>query len=172
MDNHEVPFFTRDWGEGVVWDVGASIGKYTTIMAKHSPRATIFAFEPNLNSLYYLGYRSAKYQNIVIVPNALTANGGLLKGNYYPDFNAPSTGPLVMTISLRDAVAKSGVPKFIKMDIEGGEFEVFESTAAEWPRAATILISWHPQLVGKPLPAVSGWNNTKLSGDISLLEQL
>lgn len=172
MDEHETPFFTRDWGEGTVWDVGASIGKYTTIMARHSPRATIFAFEPNLNSLYYLGYRTAKFTNVCIVPNALTADGRLLKGSYEPDFNAPATGPMFVTISLREAVTKCGIPKFVKMDIEGGEYPVLESADAELLRSATILVSWHPHFAGKPILEINGWKNTKLSSDITLLEPL
>jgi FkbM family methyltransferase len=170
MDEHEAAFFTRDWGEGVVWDVGASIGKYTTILARHSPRTTIFAFEPNLNSLYYLGYRTAKFANVCIVPNALTADGAPLKGSHEPNFNAPATGPMVATISLREAVAKCGRPKFVKMDIEGGEYPVLESPDAELLRSATILVSWHPQFAGKPIPKVNGWKNTQLSSDIALLE--
>jgi FkbM family methyltransferase len=170
MDAHEVPFFTRDWGDCAVWDVGASIGKYTTIMAKNSPRAKIFAFEPNLNSLYYLAYRTAKYPNVVIVPNALTADGGLLKGSHDPDFNATPTGPMLATISLREAISKTGTPKFVKMDIEGGEFSIFESADAQLLRQASILVSWHPHLAGKPVVEVKGWKNTKLSNDISLLE--
>ncbi|MGB7767571.1 MAG: hypothetical protein WBN22_01790 [Verrucomicrobiia bacterium] len=68
MGEHETRFFMRDWGEGVVWDVGASIGKYTTIIARQSPWATIFAFEPNLNSLYYPSCRTAKFTNGALSP--------------------------------------------------------------------------------------------------------
>jgi FkbM family methyltransferase len=170
MDDHETTFLKRDWGEGVVWDLGASVGKYTTVMARHSPRATIYAFEPNLNSLYYLAYRTAKFSNVCIVPNALTADSKLLKGSYEPNFNASATGPMVITISLREAVAKCGTPKFVKMDIEGGEYPVLESADAELLRSTTMLVSWHPHFAGKPIPEVKGWKNTKLSSDITLLE--
>ena len=172
VDEQEMPFFERDWGEGAVWDVGASIGKYTPVLAKHSPRAKIYAFEPNLNSLFYLGYRCARYSNVVIVPNALTPDGGLLKGTFDPDFNAPPTGPLVSTISLREAVAKTGPPKFVKMDIEGGEYGIFESPDSELLRRSTILVSWHPQLGGKPIPQVEGWKNSRPADNLSLLEPL
>jgi hypothetical protein len=123
-----------------------------------------------LNSLYYLGYRTAKFANVCIVPNALTAGGAPLKGSHEPNFNAPPTGPMLATISLREAVAKCGRPKFVKMDIEGGEYPVLESLDAELLRSATILVSWHPQFAGKPIPKVNGWKNTQLSSDITLLE--
>ena len=173
IDEHEIAFFTRDWGDGVIWDVGASIGKYTTIMAKSSPQAKVFAFEPNLNSLYYLAFRTAKFTNVAIVPNALTADGGLLKGSHDPDFNAPATGPMLATISLREAIAKSGPPKFVKMDIEGGEYSIFESADAKLLCGATILVTWHPMFVGKPMPdEVKGWKSQRLAPDITLLSPL
>ena len=172
MDEKEMPFFVRDWGRAVIWDVGASIGKYTTILAKHSPNATICAFEPNLNSLYYLAYRTASYPNVVIMPNALTVDGSSMKGTYNPDFTTAPTGPQVSTISIREAIAKQGVPTFIKMDIEGGEFLIFESAEAGCLRSATILVSWHSQLAGKPVPEVKGWKNSRLSNDMSLLSPL
>jgi FkbM family methyltransferase len=172
MDEKETPFFVRDWGRVVIWDVGASIGKYTTILAKHSPNATICAFEPNLNSLYYLAYRTANCPNVVIVPNALTVDGSPMKGTYNPDFNAALTGPQVATISIKEAISKQGVPAFIKMDIEGGEFLIFESAEAEYLRPATILVSWHPQQAGKPVPEVKGWKNSRLGNNMSLLSPL
>jgi len=172
MDEKEYPFFVRDWGKVVIWDVGASVGKYTTILAKHNPNATICAFEPNLNSVYYLAYRTANYPNVVIVPNALTVDGRSIKGTHNPDFNATPTGPLVATISIKEAIARQGVPAFIKMDIEGGEFPIFESEEAERLRPATILVSWHSQLAGKPVPDVKGWKNSRLADDMTLLSPL
>jgi FkbM family methyltransferase len=169
MDEMERPFFVRDWGKAVIWDVGASVGKYTTILATHSPNATVCAFEPNLNSVYYLGYRTAKYSNVIIVPNALTVDGKAMKGTHDPNFNAVPTGPLIATISLKEALAKLGAPVFVKMDIEGGEYQIFESEDAASIRHATILVSWHPQLTGKPVPEVKGWKNERLAPDMSLL---
>lgn len=172
VDPHEAPYLTRTWANGPIWDVGASVGKYTAMLATSNPATKIFAFEPNLNSLYYLGYRTARFANVVIVPNALTADGGFLKGSYDPDFNGQATGPVVATISLRDATEKFGRPGFVKMDIEGGEYSVFESDEAQLLMNSTILVSWHPRIAGKAIPEVKGWKNTRLSTDISLLEPM
>ena len=172
VDEKERPFFTKDWGNAIIWDVGASVGKYTAILARHNPKATIFAFEPNLNSLYYLAYRIADCRNVVIVPNALTADGKSMKGTHDPDFNAPPTGPLVATISLKEAILKCGVPSFVKMDIEGGEFQIFDGQEAECLQRTTILVSWHSQFTGKPIPEVKGWKNDRIASDITLLSPL
>jgi FkbM family methyltransferase len=173
IDPNEQPFFTRDWGAASIWDIGASVGKYTTILARHNPKSRIYAFEPNLNSLYYLAYRTAQYPNVVIVPNALTVDGQPMKGTHEPDFNAPPTGPLVATVAVKEAIAKYGVPTFVKMDIEGGEFSIFEGEAAECFKRSTVLVSWHPQLTGKPVPAeVKGWKNEHITSDMTLLTPL
>lgn len=172
LDEPEAEFFGQNRGKVVIWDVGASIGKISTIMAKNSPEATIFAFEPNLNSLYFLAHRTAKYPNVVIVPCALTTDGQTLSGTYDPDFNAPATGPRVTSISIAEAITKSGVPQFIKMDIEGAEFGFFESREAEQLHRSTILVSWHPLLAKKPIPTVKGWNNKVIDHHLTLLTPL
>jgi FkbM family methyltransferase len=172
VDLQEAPYLERCWGEGVIWDVGASVGKYTGIISKHNPRATIYAFEPNLNSLYYLAYRTARFSNVVIVPNALTADGNPLKGSHDPDFNASATGPMVATLSLAEAIRKFGAPVFVKMDIEGGEFQIFESEDAHLLNKSTILVSWHPHLANRAIQPVKGWKNTTVAEDITLLEPL
>jgi FkbM family methyltransferase len=172
LDGPEVEFFSQNRGSAVIWDVGASIGKLTTIMAKNSPGATVFAFEPNLNSLYFLAYRAARYSNVVIVPCALTTDGKTLSGTYDPDFGAPPTGPRVASLSLAEAIAKSGVPQFVKMDIEGAEFAFFESAESERLHSSTILVSWHSDFVHKPIPTVKGWNNQLVAPNLTLLTPL
>ncbi len=171
VDETEIAYFRKDWGKGVIWDVGASVGKYTTMLAKSNPNSTIYAFEPNLNSLYYLANRTQNYSNVVIVPNALTPDGGVIMGSHDPDFNSKPTGPRVSTIALRDAVAKFGAPTFFKMDIEGAEYDVLQGDLSPLHKS-TLLVSWHPQFTGKPIPEVPGWKNTRLSDDITLLEPL
>lgn len=172
LEEHEAKFFGRDLGKVAIWDVGASVGKITTVMAANSPNAVIYAFEPNLNSLYFLAYRTAACRNVVIVPCALTTDGGTLTGTYDPDFNAPPTGPRVSTISIAEAIAKSGVPAFIKMDIEGAEFAFFESPESKRLHASTILVAWHPELAKKPIPQVPGWENDPIALNSTLLTPL
>lgn len=171
VDHNELPLLSRNWGQSVIWDVGASIGKYTTILAKNSPMATVYAFEPNLNSLYYLAYRTARYQNVVVVPNALTSHKGFVPSSYDPDYSSPPTGPRTPAITVEEAILKFGMPTFVKMDIEGGEFQIFEDESSLL-RNTVILVSWHPTLTGRTIPALPAWRNTVLSRDISLLEPI
>lgn len=170
IDPADAPFLRRDWG-GDVWDVGASIGKYTTLLAAANPAHRIYAFEPNLNSLYFLAYRTRGYQNVVIVPNGLTADGQPLQGSIDPDFSRPPRGPLVASISLADALRRFGCPRFIKMDIEGGEYDLVPILPPEL-RQTTLLIAWHPDLVHRPIPEIQGWDVQFLQPELSLLTPL
>src|SRR5436190_18257430 len=89
METAEVKFLQRRWlanGEGKIWDVGASLGKYTCDIARNNPNCKVYAFEPNFNSLYFLAHRTARLPNIEIVPSALTTDGRDFKGTYDPNF--------------------------------------------------------------------------------------
>lgn len=167
VDPVEAPYLQRAW-DGDIWDVGASVGKYTTILAAANPGRTVYAFEPNLNSLYFLAYRIRAHANVVLVPNALTVDGAPMKGTFDPDFNAPPTGPRVASLGVREALERFGCPRFVKMDIEGGEFDLIPALPPVF-RQATLLVSWHPHLVNRPIPAIDGWSVTFLQEDISLL---
>ncbi|MBI1178881.1 FkbM family methyltransferase [bacterium] len=159
----ETKFFRHKW-RGSIWDVGASVGKYTVILARANPDCTIYAFEPNLNSLYYLGYRTARYPNVVIVPCALTADGAPSKTSYSADFLAPPTGPHAYSVSLQEAVARFGRPAFAKFDIEGDEYFVFERE----PRVlvgAHLLIEWHHYKVSCSIPEFQNWHATDAATD-------
>jgi FkbM family methyltransferase len=154
----ETDLFRRKW-EGPVWDVGASVGKYTVLMARANPDQTIYAFEPNLNSLYYLAYRTARHPNVVIVPCALTTDGAPFMSSYSADFFAPPTGPRTHSVSLAEAVARFGRPTFAKFDIEGGEYFVFEKEPALL-QGSHLLIEWHHYKVSRPIPQFSAWSAT------------
>lgn len=166
-DPKELEYFGKKWGN-VIWDVGASVGKYTTKLAESNPDAIIVAFEPNLNSLYYLAYRTASYPNVVIVPNALTVDGAPMKGTYSPDFGAPPTGPMIDTMSVDEAVKKFGVPSFVKMDIEGGEYSVLDVESSPLFES-TMLVAWHPGPDARPMPRLVPWKVEQVTSDMTLL---
>lgn len=166
----------RSW-PGPVWDVGASLGKYTPMMAEANPNQPVYAFEPNLNSLYYLGYRTAEYPNVTIVPAPLTVDTKSFRTSYEPNFHSPPTGPNGIAFSVAEAIRWFGVPAFIKLDCEGLEYEMLEK-CAELLQHTTVLVEWHPEYpVGTVNPAASKfkpnlsyWHVTQATPNHSLLE--
>jgi FkbM family methyltransferase len=144
---------------GPVWDVGASLGRHAYRIARHHK---VYAFEPNLNALQFLGYNLRNCKNVCIVPLALTLDGQPMEGSYHPDFMTGPTGPAVMTLSLAEALKKLGRPGVIKFDIEGGEYDFIKSELlADIP----LVVEWHAA-VPKELPF---WTMYRLDDSHSLL---
>ena len=174
----EEAVYRRPW-PGPIWDIGASLGKYTVVMAEANPGQKIYAFEPNLNSLYFLGYRTAKYSNVIIVPAALTIDARVMPATYDPNFNNPATGPQAIAFPLEEALRWFGAPAFVKLDCEGFEYEFLER-CAHLLKNSTVLVEWHREdLEGKPRlvatkfkPDLSYWRRTEVSPNHTLLEPL
>jgi FkbM family methyltransferase len=168
----------RSW-PGPVWDVGASLGKYTPMIAEANPNQPVYAFEPNLNSLYYLGYRTAQYPNVTIVPAPLTVDTNSIRATYDPNFHNPPTGPQGIAFTVAEAIRWFGVPAFIKLDCEGLEYEILER-CAELLQHTTLLVEWHPEYPpGKVNPAASKfkpnlsyWRVTQVTPNHTLLEPI
>ncbi len=146
--------------DGPIWDVGASFGRHAYRLA--AAGHFVYAFEPNLNSLQFLGNNLVKYSNVVIVPCALTLDGLPMVGTFHPDFLAPSTGPKVATISLREALVKFGRPGLMKIDIEGGEYELLKSPDLI---GITMMIEWHREIPTQ----LEHWNLKTIDPTHSLL---
>jgi len=168
----------RSW-PGPVWDVGASLGKYTPLMAEANPNHQVYAFEPNLNSLYYLGYRTAKYSNVTIVPAPLTVDAKSMRASYDPNFHNPSTGPQGIAFTVAEAIRWFGVPAFVKLDCEGLEYEMLER-CAELLQHSTLLVEWHleyPEGIPNPgatqfKPNLAYWRVTQVTPNHTLLEPI
>lgn len=146
------------WG-GPVWDVGAFVGRHAYRVSQYHK---VYAFEPNLNALQFLGYNLKDCPNVVIVPCALTVDGRPIKGTCDPDFLKPPTGPEVATLSIAESLSKFGRPGLIKVDIEGGEYELLKCPLLfDIP----LLIEWHREIPTE-LPH---WTLQKLDDTHSLL---
>jgi FkbM family methyltransferase len=170
----ETELMRKNWNAppgSSIWDVGASIGKFTTLLAQANPQMRVYAFEPNLNSLYFLAHRTARFPNVTVVPCAITADGKPMKGTYDPNFEAPATGPSVPTFSVEEAVRKFGKPLFIKMDVEGEEFRIFDPEP-ECLRGVHILVEWHTAKTGQQVPPLRLWRSTDFTPGHTYLEPL
>lgn len=126
-----------------VFDIGANIGYYTVLMARRiGPAGMVHSFEINENVIDLLeeNIRSANVGNVKIVKRAVASTtgqrqffvphagdegeGSLNKSNRYE----PSKTVKVSSVSLDDYVEENKIKKvdFIKIDVEGAEYEVFE----------------------------------------------
>ena len=147
-----------DW-DGPVWDVGSNVGNITYEVAR---RHKVFAFEPNLNLLYYLAYKMKGCANVTIVPCALTLDGKPMQCSIDPNFSLPNTGPMAATLSVEEALKKFGRPGVVKLDIEGGEYEVIKSPSLT---GLKLLVEWHREVP----TALDRWNIKPLDATHTLL---
>ncbi|HTQ64578.1 MAG TPA: FkbM family methyltransferase [Puia sp.] len=132
----------------LIFDVGANVGDYTRIFSKLSNK--VLAIEPDEQNNFVLHKRFSGNKKITIVPKALAASTGEAKffiQAYGSGFNTLSskwvtilgdkdhsrfgsiefTGSKeVETTTLDHLISQHGKPDFIKIDVEGFEWEVIK----------------------------------------------
>ena len=104
----------------VMWDVGAHIGWFTLLLRTNCKRAV--CFEPDAEAVKYLTANiCANGLDSIIVPNALMRNSD----TYFVSGGICFKGTQgKQALSLERAIESGEKPDFIKMDIEGGEYEL------------------------------------------------
>jgi FkbM family methyltransferase len=122
----------------VVFDCGAYCGATTINFAKRAKH--VFAFEPDSKNRAALVRNLVRHkvENVTVLPYALAGQNGtetfnsestpgsaLPRCNGRASFDGIST---VETITLASAFERYGVPDFIKLDIEGAEVEVLDTS--------------------------------------------
>lgn len=135
--------------DGKVWDVGCNVGLFSLYCASRGCSVTSFDISDKCIRLLE---KSAACNGLDIqtVPTALSMTPF--------KYTAPSSahtmnavsgqkrGEEKISLSLDEAVARFGVPQFIKMDIEGAELEFFQSLEFKnWisENRITLLVEVH-----------------------------
>lgn len=119
---------SRHWG--AVWDIGANYGMYSLLAAKSGNQ--VYAFDLSHRALSLLEKSARRNQlPVTIVRQAVTVT----KTSYTPPSSSDCTNELqagegrnvVQSLTWLEVAKEFGIPDLIKMDIEGGEIEFFES---------------------------------------------
>lgn len=126
----------------VVLDVGANVGDYSAAFLRSFPKARIFAFEPGSYALTALQERFKGNDAVKIVPYALGNSNSIktlwsdVAGSGLASLSKRRLNPLdtgfneseqVEVITLDSWVESTKiVPNFIKLDVEGHEFDVLK----------------------------------------------
>jgi FkbM family methyltransferase len=128
----------------VVYDLGANIGVVSIWLArKVGPAGRVVSFEPDPQNFHCLtsNVRTAGLTNIEAIPAALCDATGTATffsegsiGSGFESLRADSMLPTtvgerveVPTLTLADAFEHHGIPKWMKIDIEGAELELLEA---------------------------------------------
>lgn len=126
----------------LVFDIGANVGNTVDIFIKYAKK--VVAFEPNPELWNQLRYKFNK-KNVTVDPRAISNRCGI-QNFYISDFHTLSTFSEdwiqnsrfsytsswnlqleVETTTLEKIIDEYGIPDYIKIDIEGYEFEVLTS---------------------------------------------
>ena len=123
------------------FDIGSNVGQ--TIEALLESNAFVVAVEPNLNCIPVLRYQFKSNTNVRIIQKAIGAAPGFAELNFN---NTDSTASIrkdwpfanknsmrVEVTTLDSLIAEFGQPKFIKVDVEGFELEVFKGLSQAIP---------------------------------------
>lgn len=143
-----------------ILDIGANTGSYSQDIAKHFPRAKIYAFEPLADCLKELKMVAEKNPLIVPVPYALGSkneNAVIQRSSFHPSSSllrmndlhkelypksSRQTEETIRVKRLDDWATNINMKKelFIKMDVQGFEKEVISGGTSTIKQASALII--------------------------------
>ena len=143
----------------VIIDAGANIGLTSLVFANRFPDAKIIAVEPELSNYEVLLKNTASYDNVVAIQAAVwSANGtvdivdpGLGNWGFQVGSVAGRESKSVMTcrgMTIDKIMSDHGIDfiDILKMDIEGGEKEVFEDADKWIGKIGILTVELHDRL--------------------------
>ncbi|WP_026714565.1 FkbM family methyltransferase [Flavobacterium daejeonense] len=142
--------FKTDSKKPVILDCGANMGLSVLFFSRNFPNAEIFAFEPDKKVLSYLekNIASQNLKNVHLIQKGVWSSETILK--FYTD--SGMGGRLAMkynnqipefvpTIRLRDYLERPIT--FLKMDIEGAEYEVLNDIEDRLTNIENVFLEYH-----------------------------
>ena len=141
-----------------VVDIGAHVGTFACELSRLAPQAEIYCFEPSPTTASYLarnveanGFSSRIHVTEAAVTSEvgetrLIDNGGGSGLNHLASTqDGAGAGIAVHTTTFDALVAEVGGPQFVKIDCEGGEYDlVFGSSPESWASVDRVVIEYHP----------------------------
>lgn len=146
----ELVDFYEQCADPLIIDAGANIGISTIWFAKKFPKAKIIAIEPESHN-YSLLQDNVKVVNANPFHGALASERGFLKvldpGHGEWGFRTALDGDgfveEVKAFEIGDFLKSESTPFILKMDIEGGEAEVFSKNTSDFNKFPLIIIELH-----------------------------
>lgn len=142
---------------GTVIDVGANIGAFS-VLAALAGAGNVVAVEPereNRERLVHHLESNGVDRRVVVLPLAVVGEGGPATVAMFGTGGGAYAGPsfdgvegivddAVETISLGELVEQYGPVAFLKIDVEGGEYPMFEDLApGTLEKVERIALEWH-----------------------------
>lgn len=136
----------------VILDCGSNIGLSIIYFKQQYPEAIIYGFEPDVNiyEILLANVNNFNLKNVEIINSAVwTKKGfiefnpeGSLAGSIVTKNSTEFNSYKVSTINLRDYVENSKID-FLKLDIEGAEYEVLNSISDLLMNVENLFVEYH-----------------------------
>lgn len=145
-----------------ILDIGAHVGLFSMYARLLNPSVVIYALEPETNNFKFLkdNIQENKLKDIKLFQIALggrtekidlvlskdSHNHHLLSSPEYDISSEDSNTQTVQVYSLRDFLDQEKIKRIslLKMDIEGGEYEVFSALMpADFARIESVIMEYH-----------------------------
>jgi len=146
----------NQFNPGVIIDGGANVGNYLKLINKHCPKARVYSFEPVPDTFNKLKYGASANQNNVLVNKGLFKDNCTFAINVFPsdehasifDISAVSQNP-VSTVDIDlvkgdDFADQEKIDEifFLKLDLEGAEFDALEGFERMLKKGAIKVIQF------------------------------
>ena len=141
----------------VVVDIGSNIGAFTVYAAKKAEKGKVYAYEPHPENFELLNKNITlnKLENTKTFRTAISRTKGkvnLAIGHWSTGTHGITNNPKSKTIKvdsirLKDVFTENKLESidFLKIDCEGGEYEILKSTSKKYlKRIKKISLEFHP----------------------------
>jgi FkbM family methyltransferase len=153
-EEYDLKFLLPNWQPEVIVDAGANVGYASLFFAQRYPRARIFALEPESSNFSLLEKNVQSYPHIIPIRAALWSRRAKLEIENPNDskcnfrFKESNVGGQegISTVTIQDLLdmLENRHIDLLKLDIEGGEKDLFENGAESWlDRVTVIAIELH-----------------------------
>lgn len=131
----------------IVIDAGANIGAGAVFFAMMFPRCRVVSIEPEPNNCFLLR-RNCEGLNYELLEGGVAGENGIAfltdpgRGDWGFMLSKEGNHPVRMhsiTEILDDQIEQGGTPFIVKIDIEGGEADLF-GVSTSWPEVVPVLI--------------------------------
>lgn len=143
-----------------ILDVGANIGASAIYFAAHCPDATVYAFEPEAGNFELLRRNARDWPRIVPLRQAVWSHGAVREvqsrrtgawGYTLADVAEGAgygLGQMVECVTISDFMRHRGLDRIdvLKMDVEGGEKEIFEHPEGWLDRVDLLVVELHDRI--------------------------
>ena len=137
---------------GLIFDIGANVGYTSIYFARKYPEARILAVEPEASNVRLLRENTAAYPNITVIEAGIwyrSAHLALVDAKAKTsDFQLHETEPgagAIQAVTVPELLERAGADRvdIVKIDIEGGEKELFSHNTEWLDKAGTLIVELH-----------------------------